>query len=96
MTDEEHEYVYTLQGRILATEILLRNLINLLAALTNPGDRTTQVAAMEKAIMSHLQTMERPVGDEADLVWQTMSDTLRRLFEEARRAAEFQEERGGV
>lgn len=87
MTDEEETYLYQMQGRILACEEMQRRLINLMALILNPSDPASQVAAIERGTMSSLQNIEREIGENEDLIWDSMVASLRRQFTNARAAA---------
>lgn len=88
MTEDEEEYLYKLQGRVLACEELQRRLINMVALLIGPSDPLKVIGQMEKATMAGLQNIERDIGDEADLIWSTMADHIRDRFGTAKAAVE--------
>lgn len=87
MTDEEETYLYQMQGRILACEEMQRRLINLMALILNPSDPASQIAAIERGTMASLQNIEREIGENEDLIWDSMVASLRRQFTNARAAA---------
>jgi hypothetical protein len=84
MDEEETEYVYKLQGRIMACEILNTKFLRIIAMMTNPADHLEGFDRVERIIMSGLQKFERPMSEESDLIWEAMSDAMRHTMEQAR------------
>jgi lipid A disaccharide synthetase len=66
--------IVRLEGRIIAQELLMRALYA--GSLWNASDPLAALEQTRRDFRETLQKLHRPIGDEADAVWEAAADAL--------------------
>ncbi|MER8394942.1 hypothetical protein NKH10_23990 [Mesorhizobium sp. M1340] len=76
----DEEYHASIQGRIIAIELLMRGL--LAAHITQQSEPLVTLSTTRQSFFATLQNLERPIDSEADLIWEKAADALEETFRE--------------
>ena len=74
-------FVLALQGRVVALEKLVLTLFSLVVEGVSTDDKVELVREMKAKLLAGLQNVERPIGEQADKVWEASIQAYDVMFD---------------